>query len=311
MNDRAAGTRKTRKMVLFTGYSCNNRCGFCIDYDKREIPDKTTAALLRELAQAKALGCDYLELIGGEATIRGDFLALVSAAKRLGFREIVTATNGRRFAYKDFAQAALKAGLTAVVFSLHGHKEFLHDELTASAGSFRQLRAGVENLKSLGFDRVYANTTAVRRNIHFLPDMGKLYLEMGFRGVEIIFVDPTYGGAGARFDQFVPRISEAAPWMRKCLDIGRAAGTREWSVRYVPLCHFRGYEDQVSETIERRVFHTLHWAPDFKNSDVSGSRACVARGKPGSCAGCSLNEECEGIWNKYLQIHGSDELRPV
>lgn len=308
----ASPSAKLRKAVLFTGYSCNNRCGFCVDYEKRHIPDKTTATLIREMARAKAWGADYLELIGGEASLRADFLKLVRSAKKIGFRDIATATNGRLFAYPDFARAALRAGLTSIIFSVHGHTAALHDRLTAAAGSFAQLCDGVRSLRALGFKRLHANATVVRQNYRFLPRLGELFLRLGFCGVELIFVDPTYGGAHRSFSKFVPRISLAAPWMRRCLDIGRAAGTRSWFVRYVPLCHFQGYEDQVSETMERRTFAaTLHWAPDFKNEDVAGSRAAVARAKPGSCGGCRLSGECEGIWREYLRVYGAAELRPV
>lgn len=302
--------RRTLKVVLFTGYSCNNRCGFCIDYDKRQISDRTTQSLMREMAFARAWGAEYLELIGGEATLRTDFLPLVRAARRLGFREIATATNGRRFAYLDFAREAIRAGLTCVIFSIHGHNEAAHDGLTAAPGSFKQLTQGIENLRGLGFGNIHANTTVVRQNQKFLPEIGRLYLDWGVRGAEIIFVDPTYGGAHRSFERFVPRISEAAPWMRACLDVGRAAGIRDWSVRYVPLCHFTGYEDQVSETMERRVFRTIHVAPDFRNMDVSASRAAAAREKPAACAGCRLYEECEGLWKEYLCRYGAAELRP-
>ena len=148
---------KTRKVVLFTGYSCNNRCGFCIDFDKREIPDQTTRTLVAEIARVKAAGADYLELIGGEASIRSDFLSLVRAARSVGFKEIVTATNGRRFAYPEFAREAVESGLTAIIFSIHGHDDPARRS-DLIPGSFRQLRA-VANLKALGFDHVYANTT--------------------------------------------------------------------------------------------------------------------------------------------------------
>lgn len=302
---------KIRKTVLFTGYSCNNRCGFCVDYDKRHISDCTTADLLRQMARARAEGSDYLELIGGEATIRRDFPSLVRAARKMGFREVVTATNGRSFSNALFAREVVRSGITAVIFSIHGPTGDAHDRLTQVPGSFRQLMRGIENLRSLGFSSIYANTTVVAQNYRLLPDMARLYLSLALRGVEIIFVDPTEGGARRSFLDFVPRISEAAPWMRRCLEIGRRSGTRDWSVRYVPLCHFLGYEDQVSETTEREVFHTVHLAPDFENRDVSGSRAAVARGKPAACSGCRLDDACEGIWKEYLRRYGSSEMKPV
>jgi len=129
--------------------------------------------------------------------------------------------------------------------------------------------------------------------------------------VEYIFVDPNYGGAMSEFDELVPRISLAAPWMRKALAIGRDAGFRQWKVRYVPLCHFKGYFDQISEMNERRLFSTQHWAPDFKNTDAIVSRQQVARRKTERCLGCAAYKICEGIWNEYLRRFGDKELKPL
>ena len=39
-------------------------------------------------------------------------------------------------------------------------------------------------------------------------------------------------GAYTNFHGLVPKISEAAPYMRETMDIGRAWGTRDWCVRY-------------------------------------------------------------------------------
>jgi len=163
-------------------------------------------------------------------------------------------------------------------------------------------------------DAASAYREAIRRALGLAEAEGRLarlYLDLGLRGVEIIFVDPTCGGAHRRFEELVPRISEASPAMRECLEVGRRAGVRDWYVRYVPLCHFRDYEDQVSETKERRVFHTVHLAPDFKNLDVSASRAVEGREKPLACEGCRMHGECEGIWKEYLRRYGSGELKPI
>jgi len=57
---------KTQKLVLFTGFSCNSHCHFCIDLNKRDLPDKSTSTIVEEMVQAKAAGVEYLEMIGGK-----------------------------------------------------------------------------------------------------------------------------------------------------------------------------------------------------------------------------------------------------
>lgn len=303
--------RPIEKLVLFTGFSCSSHCHFCVDLNKRDVPDKSTQQIVREMVQAKSRGVDYLELIGGETTMRGDFLPLVRTASKLGFKDVVVVTNGRMFAYPDFARETLEAGVTELVFSIHGHDAKLHDAVTAAPGSFDQLIRGIANLRALRFDRIFANCTVVKPNMRHLPDIGRLFLELGIEHAEFIFVDPNYGGAYTNFDGMVPRVSEAAPYMRETLDVGRAGGTRHWTARYVPLCHFQGYLDQISELKEVEVFRTRHWAPDFVNEDVGASRRTAGRVKTERCDGCSLHGRCEGLFKEYLKRYGDSELEPV
>jgi MoaA/NifB/PqqE/SkfB family radical SAM enzyme len=302
---------RTQKLVLFTGFSCNSHCHFCIDLNKRDLPDKSTRQIIEEMVQAKAQGVEYLEMIGGETTVRGDFIPLVKTAKKLGFKDIVVVTNGRMLAYPKFAKETVAAGVTDLVFSIHGHDAKLHDDLTYAPGSFNDLLQGIENVRKEGLDRIFGNCTVIKQNMKYLPDIARLFLKLNIHHVEFIFVDPTYGGAYTNFDGLVPRISEAAPFMREALDIGRAGGTADFVARYVPLCHFPDHLDQISEVREVATFRTRHWAPDFKNDDVGAGRKIAGRSKPEKCAGCSLFDRCEGIWNEYLKRVGDDELKPV
>ncbi len=304
-------TAKKLKIVIFTGYSCNNRCRFCIDADKRRMKEKTTSELLREVYSAKRRGADILELIGGEAAIRPDFIHIVAAAKKIGIDDVVTATNGRVFSDKAFAAKILKAGINGVIFSVHGPDAGIHDSLTMSPGSFDELKKGLANLRALGFQSVNGNTTVVRQNMKALPRIAAFYAVNKIRNVEYIFVDPNYGGAKNNFNELVPRISEAAPYMRKALAIGLKSGFNQWKARYVPLCHFKGYEGQISELNERELFLTEHWAPDFKNTDAIGSRSVVGRRKTARCVGCSRFGVCEGLWVEYLKRFGDLELTPI
>jgi len=89
--------KKIKKTVIFGGYKCNNRCIFCINWDKRDIPGGNTSEIKKEMQGAKARGSTYLEIIGGESTIRPDIIELISFARDLGFKTIMMSTNGRMY----------------------------------------------------------------------------------------------------------------------------------------------------------------------------------------------------------------------
>lgn len=303
--------RTKNKLVIFAGYKCNNNCIFCINTNKREIPSPKTQKILEEIFKAGKNKIDILEIIGGEPTIRKDFLKLVGAAKKSGIKDIVISTNGRMFSDLNFAKKAIEAGLNTIIFSVHGHNAQLHDSLTRVSGSWDELVKGIKNLKKLGFRNINGNTTIVKQNIKYLIDIGKFYIENKIKYVEFIFVDPNYGGAHDNFYQQVPKISEAAPYIYQVLDYGLKKGYNKWNIRYVPLCYFINYPQQVSEINESEIFYVRHIAPDFINNNVLLSRKILARKKTDRCRGCKLFNICEGLWIEYLKHYGDSELKPI
>ena len=302
---------KIKKTVIIVGYRCNNQCQFCNDANKRELRNKTTEEIQQEMIDAKKRGTTYIELIGGETTIRPDAAELIKFAKNLDFETINMATNGRMFSYLKFTKKIIKAGLTDIVFSIHGHNAKIHDYLTQSPGSFKQLLEGLNNFKKLGFKKIGSNTTIVKQNYKYLPKIGKFIFDQGIRNSEFIFVDPNYGGAYDNFDKLVPKISKIAPYIKKCLDIGKKNKIPHWHIRYVPLCYFKDYLNQVSELQEVETFKTEHLAPDFENFNVEESRQEIGRIKPKKCQKCKLFNQCEGIWKEYLKQYGDKELKPI
>jgi MoaA/NifB/PqqE/SkfB family radical SAM enzyme len=299
-----------KKTVIITGYRCNNNCVFCANADKRHAIDKPRRQIMAEIQGARARGRDYLEIIGGETTIRQDLISIIQWAKKNGFERIAIATNGRMLSYANYVKEFLASGITDIIFSIHGHNAKLHDSLTRSEGSFDQLLQGIRNVKKMGFENLGSNTTIVKKNYRHLPEIGRFIYGLGIRNAEFIFVDPTRGGAYDEFSRIVPRISLAAPFIKKCLEIGKNK-TLHWDIRYVPLCYFRGYLDQISEIKEKQTFQTEHLAPDFKNFDVENSRKEIGRIKTEACRRCSLYESCEGIWKEYYKRFGDRELRPL
>jgi len=299
---------KIKKTVIFTSYECNNHCIFCIDEDKKGIPGRSTEEILAEIKSARERGSQYLELIGGEVTIRQDAIDLISYAHDLGFETISLTTNGRMFSYPGYAEKIIKAGLTDVVFSIHGHNEELHDSLTRVPGSFRQLTEGIKNLQNLNFNKIGSNTTIVKQNFEELEKIGEFILSLEIKNAEFIFVDCNEGAAKNNFKELVPRISDCLPAVKKCLEVGRKAKAPHWHVRYLPLCGLENYIDQISELDEVKKFQTEHSAPDFFNPNAEEGRATFGRAKAKNCSACHLNNQCEGVWKEYLKKYGDEEL---
>ncbi|MEM5806809.1 MAG: radical SAM protein, partial [Candidatus Aenigmatarchaeota archaeon] len=251
-----------KKLALLLSYKCNNNCRFCYCADKREkFDDMTTDMAKKELELAKERGCSFVDFNGGEPTLRKDIFELISYAKKLGYRTIAVTSNGRMFYYKKFAKRMIDFGLNHIVFSIHGHNSQLHDFLTQSRGSFKQLTTGIKNVRKIKKDiYICTNTTITRYNYKFLPKIAENNIKLGADGCEFIFVHPR-GDAWKNFSKVVPTLTELQPYIPKTLEIGKKYKMGHFHFRYLPVCFILGYEEYLSELRALKSLREQHVGP--------------------------------------------------
>ncbi len=296
-----------RKIVIITGYTCNNNCRFCYDGNKkRKIRDLSLDEIKKMLIDGRRKGFSYVDFIGGETTIRSDIFDMISFAKKIGYKIINVTTNGRMFYYKKFAKRIVESGLTGTIFSIHGNTPNLHDYQTRSKGSFKQLVEGLKNLQELGI-YISANVTITKLNYKFLEQIAKFLIKEGIKSAEFIFVHP-FGYAYNDFDVIVPTYSEVRPYLQKALDIGIKNIATHWVARYVPFCFMQGYEKYMSEVTEP---HMEHIGPDFSDTNVKEHRKENVREKLEKCKECKYDLICEGPWKEYTERRGWSEFIPI
>jgi len=288
------------------GWSCNNRCRFCVQGDKRQrFADRATEDAKRLLDEARE-AADELVLTGGEVTLREDLIDLVRHARSLGFHVIQVQTNGRRLADEALCDALMQAGVTEFSPALHGPRPEVHDELTRAPGSFKQTVRGILNVKRRG-GRVVTNTVVTRSSYRLLAELGRLLVRLGVDQYQLAFPHPL-GTAERHFAAVVPRLSLAAPYFRAGLDPGIEAGRRVMT-EAVPLCFLgEGYRRYAAERImpRTRIFDAESVLPDYAAYRVVEGKA---KGPP--CEVCRLREECEGPWREYPEHFGWSEFCAV
>ncbi len=294
-----------KRVDVKVGFSCNNRCLFCVQGRKRfEIGDFSKEEIYKKLEESRKIA-DSIVFTGGEITIRKDFFELVRYAHKLKFNIIQIQTNGRMFAYKKFCEEAIKAGANEFSPALHGHKPQLHDFLTRSRGSFEQTTKAIKNLKSLN-QYVLTNTVITKSNFRHLPEIAKLLVDLGVDQYQFAFVHPV-GTAGEYFERVVPRMKLIEPYVKKGLDIGIAA-KKVVMTEAIPYCIMKGYEDYIAEKI---IPVTTIYDANFVVENYTEFRITEGKKKGPQCKKCKYYDVCEGPWREYPERYGFDEFEPV
>jgi MoaA/NifB/PqqE/SkfB family radical SAM enzyme len=205
-----------------------------------------------------------------------------------------------------FCKKTIEAGATEFSPALHGYCAAQHDYLTRVPGSFNQVIKAIKNLKILNA-KVLTNTVVVKSNYRNLPEIAKLLVKLNVDQFQFAFVH-AMGNAWINFDNIVPQVSLAAPYIHKGLQIGIDAGIRVMA-EAMPYCVMQGYEDYVSEN---NIPLTEVKGKKFQNtSDFNTQRKTLGKTKFLTCKNCKYYEICEGPWVEYPQKKGSDEFVPV
>ena len=306
--------RRPSRLEFHLSYACDNRCEFCSEDDRltrwRDSP--VTAREARRTLRSHALaGGEHVLFTGGEPTLHSAFPFALRLARELGMRAAV-GTNGQRLSAPGFA-ARILPHLDELSLSLHGADNEVHDASTGRPGSFDQLMATRALAGKLAPRlSLAANAVITRRNFDSAEAIVSLCGVAGIHRLLLSNVAPE-GAALACFE----RLAVPLEWWRESaaglVALGDRSGVR---VRFfgLPICALGDarvrsndlyYDARV--TVERargprdgvRLSHVITRYP-------RRGRRWTRR-----CRTCRYREVCGGVFRKYLERFGDDEIRPI
>ena len=277
-----------KRLWLRLASECNNNCIFCLDGDRRGGGFLPLASALAALRAGRRQGYYRVVLSGGEASIHPDFIAIVSAAREAGYTHIQTITNGRRFFYKDFFDAALKAGLGEITFSIHSHKAAVHDALTSSPGSFVQAVSALRRALAAPL-LVSQDIVLTRKNVRTLRETLDFFSGLGVREFDLMQLIP-FGNAWQNRAALLYDPATELPALRRAFALSRREDLRLWTNRFPPQ-YLEGFENLIQHPAK------LH---DEVRGELGMFPAFLDEGKKPYCLGvrckyCILKNLCSDI----------------
>lgn len=296
------------------GHMCNNRCVFCVSGQQTELGRARPLpvdALLDQVGAAHARGHRKITLLGGEPTLQPGFLKVVRKAVELGFEEIVLFTNGVKTARAGFVDEVIAQGRNLTWrISIQGANKHAHERTTRRPGSFDRI---VESLRHLSqrSQRITINMCVVSSNYESVAEFPQLLLPFGVVQLHLDMVRPLDAGerSEAEFAAMIPRYSEMVEPLTRMVR-GFPAGF-DVNIGNLPYCvapelapwihHDGEHTDTIAVDGEREL--SRPWDKYFvKRRDKL---------KPPSCAECVFEPRCSGIFDKYRELYGDSELRPI
>lgn len=150
-------------------YACNLQCVHCLSSSGRRDPrELTTGEAKRVIDELAAMQVFYINVGGGEPTVRPDFFELLDYAIANGVG-VKFSTNGVRI---DEATARRLAATdyVDVQISVDGAQQDTNDAVRGS-GSFATARTAMDNLANAGFGAFKISVVVTRHNVDQLDEL--------------------------------------------------------------------------------------------------------------------------------------------
>ncbi|MSQ03225.1 MAG: radical SAM protein [Myxococcales bacterium] len=299
-----------RRLEFHITYYCPERCTFCseetrmAEYSSFPVTFGRVARVLREQAER---GVEAVHFTGGEPTIHPQFVEILQLAKKLGMRTSI-GTIGTRLADPEFAARALPY-LDEGLFSLHGPDVATHDAQTRRAGSFDRLERAMANARAHAGFRLFVNTVLVRQNAARIVETAALARARGAELLVVSNVTPEGAGENAYADLTL-RLDEVRPLVRQII-----AEAGPMIVRFfgLPVCAL-GADSVYANDLHWNPRVTFEWARHPDRVSLEGIYSWTPdrkRAQPAVCGSCSWNRLCHGVFARYVELYGSEELVPM
>jgi molybdenum cofactor biosynthesis enzyme MoaA len=279
-----------RNWVRLT-FDCNDHCVFCLDAHTHNGEMRSRDEVKAQILDGRRKGATRLILSGGEPTIHPDYVDFVRLGRRAGYSKIQTVTNGRLFSYGDFLKRCLAEGLSEITFSIHGPNAKVHDALVGTKGAFDEEIRGLSAALADGRPVVNVDIVVNRANVRHLPEMLRLFTEMGVGEFDLLQVVPFGRAFTDGRDTLFYDLDEARPFIQEALAFSKRPDVHLWMNRFPPQ-YLEGYEHLIQD-------------PYKLNDEVRGRKEEFARlfdqgewldcREPARCKYCYLERLCDTI----------------
>ncbi len=298
------------------GHVCNNRCVFCVSgqlTEQRLARPIPAEPIIAALERARAEGVRKVTFLGGEPTVQRSFLPSLERAVELGYEEIVLFTNGVKTRKPAFIDRVVALGDFTWRFSIQGGNEEAHDRVVKRRGAFQRIVSGLTYLGELGQD-VTANMCVNEESYRSLPDFPALIAQHGVRQLHIDLVRPA--DAGVRTDEYlrsiIPRNSDMAPYLASMLE-GFDALDPDFDVNIgnYPYCLLPEWAHKIHHDGELTFTIAADGQSQLSDPWNKYEQKRSDKQHPPGCEGCVFKAQCNGLFNKYVDFFGAEEVRAI
>jgi MoaA/NifB/PqqE/SkfB family radical SAM enzyme len=300
-----------KRLEFHISYVCPNNCVFCSE--KKQL-EKFEGRFIEKdiieynLTKSVKEGFGHITFTGGEPTLHPDIVELTGLAKSLGYKTYI-GSNGGLFSSKIFCDKILPY-LDEVCLSIHGPNADLHNFLTKNKRSFSKLKKALTNIDKYPRDIFcFINIVVTKYNFDCMEQI--INFVGRYKKVKQVLVSnlAPEGNGLSNFEELSVPLEKIK---RQVPNIVKAANKKSLNIRFfgMPTCILDGYEIYSND---------IYWSPRLTLEKWKNGRKVILKKtysqKPSrkrvfapKCGTCSKKGLCSGVFKKYVEVYGDDEL---
>ena len=299
---------KYKILEIYLNFSCNQRCLHCFNSDEfrsanKDLKFKTVAETLFKMRKE---GYNWLSILGGEPTVYPDIFKVISLAKNLGYKRILTFSNGQKYSDELFVKRMKEAGLTDTVISVFGHKPELHETVTCVPGSFEKIMKAIDNLKN---EKVGIMILLVLNalNYKYFPEIVEFFLNKEIK--RYMFFALKYQGRmtyDEAIEKMAVKLSVAFSKIDEVYEIFKKKNLKFPKIVHVPPCILPRYVKYL-DNYSTKPASMLCQDKELTNIKKAHNDLVFKQ----TCQECIYYSGCSGFDAGYAKLFGDDEFKPV
>lgn len=288
-------------------FACNNKCLFCVQWDKREkYPPRTLDEIKKILEDEYKNSCLWVVFTWGEPTVHKWLVEAVKYAKKLWYKEIQIQSNWKNFANLKYCIELIKAWVTEFSPAIHGFNIETHDKLVGTPWSWKEVIEWLTNLKKLN-QKIIINSVITKQNYKEIPKLASLLVKIWVNQFQFAFVHILWS-AQKNKEYIVPKKEDVIPYVKKWLDIGKKAGV-VCMTEAIPFCLMEWYEWAIAEY--NFIPETTVVDAEYRTESYTEYRLNEWKAKGEECKKCLKNNVCEWPWKEYPEIYWWSEFKAI
>lgn len=304
----------TKRFVLDSSRSCNIKCKFCYylhTYDNWSKYDWSFEKVKSEIDKGIQRGNNYMDITGGEPTIRKDICDIVSYAYSKGIKTCII-TNG--IVSTKITSDLLNGTIDDFLISRHG-LESTHDFITNSNGAYKIQKRFINALKSRGM-KFRFNCVINKFNQNEIFDIANDIAEDEPYIVNFINMNPHHEWMEKNLEtsKVAADLFIVEPILNKAIEYLESKNIGV-NVRYYPMCRIKEeYRNCICNDLHV-VFDPYEWdysiTPKTFNAFFEWSKRTSKsiENKRFPCNKCDLQNICGGINKSFNKA--TDAMFPI